>query len=48
MQPIINAHPVSKWMTKNVITVYRGSVRSTEAIQILENQTIFGLPCRIN
>lgn len=43
MQPIINADPVSKWMTKNVITVYQDqSVQ--QAIQILENQTIFGLP----
>ena len=43
MQQIINSDPVSKWMTQKVITVYENQLVQ-DAIHILENETIFGLP----
>lgn len=43
MQQIINSDPVSKWMTRKVITVFENQMVQ-EAIHILENETIFGLP----
>lgn len=43
MMPKINKDPVSNWMTQQVIFV-RNTASVREAIEILDNNTIFGIP----